>query len=308
VSAAEERAAAAFRAWSRRHAYSLLSSIGDLTRRPLSSALTIIVLGIALSLPLGLNTALLNLERMQSQFERLDSVSVFLALDRDGEYARRQASTISAWPEVIAADPVSPEQGLARLLGATGLEGLEIADVALPWVIEVITRPGAPVDALQARLRALGGVDQVVIDLQWVRRLEAIIDLFQRLTTVLIVLFAGSVLFVISNNIRAEIEQRREEIEVMSLVGATPGYIRRPFLYTGLWMGLLGALLAWGLVRLALLALAGPIEQLAQAYGGQAGLMPPSVPIMSAMVAGSAVLGIAGAWLAVSRQLARINP
>jgi len=299
---------AALRAWSRRHGYSLLSSIGSLVRAPVASLMTITVLAIALSLPLGLNTALVNLEHMHRQFDRLDSISVFLALEIDQPGARRIGSRLAAMPEVAAVDPVSPEQGLEQLIGATGLDGQAIGDVPLPWVLEVLPEPDRDLAALAARLNAMDGIDQVVIDLDWVRRLEAILGLFGRLVALMAVLFAASVLFVIANNIRAEIEQRREEIEVLALVGATPGYIRRPFLYSGLWMALAGALLAWLLVRGGLWLLTGPVQRLAESYGSSAELVAPSPGLLGAMLAGSALLGVTGAWIAVSRQLKRINP
>jgi len=296
------------RAWARRHAYSLLSSVGALVRNPLTSVLTIVVLAIALTLPLALNTALVNLEAVHSKLDRLDSISVFLDLETDEETARRAASRLSGWRHVLAVDPVSPQAGMRELAGATGLDSLDIGDVPLPWVLEVTPTDGIDIATLAERLRRAERVDMVVVDLDWIRRLDAILDVFARLVELLAALFALSVLFVISNNIRTEIQRRREEIEILALVGATPGYIRRPFLYSGLWMGAGGALLAWLLVHGGLLLLREPVGELAATYGAAAELAPPSVEMLGLMLAGSGLLGIAGAWIAVSRQLARINP
>lgn len=297
-----------FRSWSRRHGYSLLSSVGALVRNPLSNGLTIAVLAIALSLPLGLYTVLLNLGQAQQNFDRLDSVSVFLQTDVDEDDARRISSRITARSDVIAVDPISPEQGMRELAGATGLDRFELGDVPLPWLLQVIPDAGADPDGLADALRRLERVDLVVVDLEWVRRFDAILGVFDHLIRVLAALFALAVLFVISNNIRTDIERNREEIEVMALVGATPGYIRRPFLYAGLWMGLAGALLAWLLVRAGLLVLDAPVERLARSYGSAAELIGPEPAVLGLLAAGSAVLGIAGAWIAVARALARINP
>jgi len=296
------------RAWSRRHAYSLLSSVGTLVRNPLTSALTIAVLAIALTLPLGLNTALVNLENVHSSLDRLDSISVFLEIQVDEPGARRIASQLSGWRDVLAVDPTSPADGMRELAGATGLTESDVGDVPLPWVLEVV--PGQHVDAggLAARLQRVEHVDMVVVDLDWVRRLDAILSVFGRLVQLLAALFALSVLFVISNNIRTEIERRREEIEILALVGATPGYIRRPFLYSGLWMGIGGALLAWLSVHGGLMLLRGPVAELAATYGASAELAAPSAEMLAVMLTGSGALGVLGAWIAVSRQLARINP
>lgn len=296
------------RAWARRHAYSLLSSVGTLVRNPLTSVLTIAVLAIALILPLGLNTTLVNLEAVHDKLDRLDSISVFLDVDIDEAGARRVASRLSNWRNILAVDPVSPALGMRELAGASGLDRFDLGDVPLPWVLEVTPNSTVDIGELAERLRRAESIDMVVVDLDWVRRLDAILGLFSRLVTLLAVLFAASVLFVISNNIRTEIQRRREEIEILALVGATPGYIRRPFLYSGLWMGLGGALIAWLGVHAGLWMLEGPVEALAATYGASADLVAPSAEMLTAMLGASGLLGIVGAWIAVSRQLARINP
>lgn len=296
------------RAWARRHGYSLLSSVGTLVRSPLTSALTIAVLAIALTLPLGLNTALVNLEAVHDDLDRLDSISVFLDLEADEGAARRVASQLSSWRHVLAVDPVSPDAGMRELAGTTGLDRFDIGDVPLPWVLEVTPNSTVDIADLAERLRRAERVDMVVVDMDWVRRLNAILGVFSRLMMLLAILFAMSVFFVISNNIRTEIQRRSEEIEILALVGATPGYIRRPFLYSGLWMGLGGALLAWLAVHAGLWILRGPVEALAATYGAEAALMAPSPEMLAAMLAGSGLLGVVGAWIAVSRQLARTNP
>ena len=115
------------------------------------------------------------------------------------------------------------------------------------------------------------------------------------------------VAFVVGNTIRMDIHNRREEIEVMALVGATGGFIRRPFLYSGLWYGLAGGLLAWVLVRLGLAILAGPVEALGGTYDSEFGLRPLSGQLSLALVLGSGALGVIGSWLAVDRHLRRIH-
>lgn len=300
--------AAAWRAWSRRHGYSLLSSIGALVRAPWTSSLTIVVLAIALSLPLGLYTALDNLRAVHAGLDRLDSISAFMALDTDAEAARRAASRLGMRPDIMAVDPIAPEQGLAELAGTTGLEAVELGEVPLPWVLQVVPAPEADPARVAEALRGLAGIDMVVVDLDWVRRLDAILDVFARLVELLAVLFGLSVLFVISNNVRTEIERRREEIEVMAMVGATPGYIRRPFLYSGAWMGAGGALLAWMIVQAGLWLLDAPVERLMASYEAAAGLAGPPLPLLGVMLLATVALGIAGAWIAVGRELARVNP
>lgn len=296
------------RGWARRHAYSLLSSIGALIRSPVATGMTVGVLAIALSLPLGLFVALDNLERMNTDLERLESISVFLDIELDAEAARRMASSLASAPDVLTVDPIGPDAGMRELAGATGLDDLELGEVPLPWVLEVTPARDGDVARLANRLRSLDGIDQVVVDLAWLRRLDSLLSVFERLVQLLGVLFGLAVLFVIANTIRAEIQARHEEIEVMALVGATPAWIRRPFLYAGLWMGLFGGASAWLLVQAGLWLLAGPVRELGEAYGTPATLQAPPDALIGVLVAGAGLLGILGAAVAVSRQLHRINP
>lgn len=305
---AQDAVRSGLRAWLRRHAYSLFSSIGALVRSPIASGMTVGVLAIALSLPLGLYTALSNLNAMNTGLERLESISVFLDVSVDADAARRMASSLATAPDVLTVDPISPEDGMRELAGATGLDDLELGEVPLPWVLEVTPAREGDVGRLANRLRTLDGIDQVIVDLGWLRRLESLLNVFGRLVELVAVLFGLAVLFVIANTIRAEIQARREEIEVMALVGATPAWIRRPFLYAGFWMGLLGGAGAWLLVQLGLLLLAGPVRELGASYGTPAALQAPSLGLVSALVVGTGLLGILGAAVAVSRQLHRINP
>jgi cell division transport system permease protein len=298
------------RAWARRHAFSLLSSLGTLIRQPIASAMTVIVLAVALCLPAGLWVTLDNASRIGQDFERLDTLSVFLDASVDDGTAMRLSSRLSGWEEVIAVDPISPAEGLAELTGQMGLsEAVDvIEDNPLPWVLEVTPVAAAALPELAERIGREEGVDAVIVDLQWLERLAAMVDLVSMLVMLLAVLFAAAVAFVVGNTIRMDIHTRREEIEVMALVGATTGFIRRPFLYSGLWYGLAAGALAWLLVRAALLVLAGPVEALGGTYDSDYGLQPLSAGLSLALVLGAGALGVLGSWLAVDRHLRRIHP
>ena len=298
------------RAWGRRHAFSLLSSLGTLVRQPLASAMTIMVLAVALCLPAGLWVTLDNAARISQDWERLDTLSVFL----DGKIGEQQAmqlsSRLSTWQDIAAVDPISPAAGLTELAGQMALGDIvgSIDDNPLPWVLEVTPVSAALLPDLADRLREEDGVEAVIVDLQWLERLAAMVDLIRQLTVLLALLFAAAVAFVVGNTIRMDIQNRREEIEVMALVGATTGFIRRPFLYSGLWYGLAGGLLAWLLVQLGLIALSGPMEALSGTYESDFALRGLPFDVSLALLGGSGLLGVVGSWLAVDRQLRRIHP
>lgn len=302
--------AAGLRAWARRHAFSLLSSLGSLARQPIASSMTVIVLGVALTLPTALHVTLDNVQRATESWERLDTLSVFLDLSVDEAAAARLATRLSNWEAVTAVDPISPEAGLAELSGQLDLDELSAAIPAnpLPWVLEISPTADADLARLIDRIENEAGVDLVRVDLQWLERLDAMIGLIAQLVVLLAALFAVGVAFIVANTIRMDIQNRREEIEVMSLVGATNGFVRRPFLYTGLWFGLLGGTLAWLIVRGGLLVLAAPIARLSGSYDARFELIAPSPEVTLLLIAGSGAFGIVGSWLVVSRHLRRINP
>ncbi len=306
---ADSRLPGGIRAWGRRHAFSLLSSLGTLVRQPIASAMTVMVLAVALCLPTGLWVALDNASHLGQDWEHLDTLSVFLDGGVDDQQAMRLSSRLSAWDEITAVDPISPSEGLSELAGQMGLgEAVAaIEDNPLPWVLEVTPMTASVLPELARRLQREEGVESVIVDLQWLERLAAMIEVIRQLTILLALLFAAAVAFVVGNTIRMDIHNRREEIEVMALVGATRGFIRRPFLYSGLWYGLAGGLLAWVLVRLALVVLAGPVEVLGGTYDAELGLRPLSPRLSLALVLGSGALGVIGSWLAVDRHLRRIQ-
>ncbi len=298
------------RAWTRRHAFSLLSSLGSLARYPLASLMTVAVVAFAIAMPLALHLALDNIERLAKQWERLDTLSVFLEPGVERPVVDRLTSRLSTWPEVLAVDPISPQQGIDELSRQLGLDPVDdlLADSPLPWVLEVTLAGGVDRAGLIERLRGQDRVASVLADLQWLERLDAMTELLGQLTWLLAVLLAVGVAVVIGNTIRLDVQNRREEIEVMALVGATAAFIRRPFLYSGLWYGLLGGLAAWAMIFAGLLALDEPVARLGQAYAESFRLLGPSPLTIGAAVGGSALFGLLGAWLAVSQHLRRIDP
>jgi len=161
---------------------------------------------------------------------------------------------------------------------------------------------------LLEQIQSLPDVEQAQLDLQWVDRLFRIMALGQRLALTLGLLLGVAVLLVIGNTVRLAIESRRAEIVVVKLVGATDAFVRRPFLYMGIWYGLGGGLLAWLMVNLVIFWLSGSVAELVAAYDGEFGLSGLGFLATLLLWLSSALLGLLGAWLAVGRHLSKIEP
>ena len=158
------------------------------------------------------------------------------------------------------------------------------------------------------KFRTYANVEYVQLDMEWLHRLQAISDIIRRAITIIAVMLAASVLLVIGNSIRLDIENRREEIEVTKLIGATDSFIRRPFLYGGIWYGLLGGVIALIFVLTVLLIVKSPTQELVSLYDSNFKLLFPTIKQSFGLIVMSIVLGLVGSWLAVGRHIAKIEP
>lgn len=300
------------RSTARRHSYSFFSSLGALLDNRLGTLMTVLVLGIAMVLPLGLHLTLVNLDRLELQEEQWSALSVFLADDTSGDEARALADELTALETVLAVEVVSPEQGLAEFREAAGFASLDLLeDNPLPWVLSVQPAPGEGieerVEALSAALEGREIVDEVAYDQKWLERLGTLLALGEAAVNILALLFGLAVVVVVANTIRMDVAARSEEIEVLSLVGAWPAFIRQPFLYSGLWYGLLGGVMAMILVNLGLEYLDGPLGRFLASYGQETSLVGLGVTQTLGLLLVGALLGLLGAWVAVQRHLRELR-
>ena len=236
------------RSWARRHVYSLLSSLGSLYRNRLGTLLTVVVLGVALALPLGLYVALKNLDGVNPVSEQLGAIAVYLKQDIPRAEVDALRLRLEALDPVKSARVITPQQALDEFAQQSGLSlAVQALDKnPLPYVLNLVldipTTPdrASQVEALTSQLEQNPEVAFAQYDLDWLYRLQAMLSLAGSLVQVLSLVFGLAVIVVVGNTIRLDIQNKHEEIEVMSLVGATDSFIRRPFLYTGFWYGLLG--------------------------------------------------------------------
>jgi len=302
------------RAWLMRHLQVFFSSLGRLWQRPLGNFMSILVIAIAMALPAGLHLVVDNLERLSDNWEGAASATLFLRQELDDAKVEALLQRLRREPQVGELKHLTPSQALAEFRRHSGMaDAISLLEEnPLPHVVLIHPAdPGIPAEqfrALVERLRDHPEVERAIADLQWVERFQGMVHLLQRGTTILAALLSLAVLLVIGNTIRLEIQNRRQEIEIVKLVGGSHAFIRRPFLYEGFWYGLLGAALALLLLSLSLFLLHGPVSRLARLYGSDFTLESPGPAVVLAMLLAGSLLGILGAWIAVHQQLQEIEP
>lgn len=299
--------------WAQQHARDLVESLGRLYRAPVASLLTACVIGITLALPAGLHLLLESLDSLSYNWQSTVQASLFLERDMQPQAGQQLASRLAERADIESTQYISQEQALAEFKRLSGFgKAVETLNSnPLPAVITV--RPAASltktqIDNLVTDLDDLPTVDQARLDQAWLKRLYALLDVARRAMLLIAVFLGLAVVFIVGNTIRLDIENRREQIEVMKLLGASDAFVRRPFLYSGFWYGLAGSILAWILLVICLLILADPVRRLASLYGQESGLSwVGGIDTLWLLVAGIGLGWLGSAWT-VHRHLRRIQP
>ena len=297
-----------------RHVQVFLYSLGQLARTPVATLMTVSVIGITLALPSALYVLIGNIEQLGRGWEESGQISLFLRRDVSEKKADQLAQTLRQRAGIKGVDYISREAALNEFKRLSGFgEVLNTLDQnPLPAVL--VVRPTrdaadpATLERLAGELRGLPEVELAQFDLQWVQRLHAILRLAERAVWMLTAVLAAGVLLIIGNTIRLAVLNRRDEIEIIKLIGGTNAFIRRPFLYSGLLQGTIGGIMAWILVVIALALLGGPARELASLYGSTFSLRGLQADTIGLLLGGGAVLGWLGSRIAVGRHLLAINP
>ncbi|WP_347332662.1 permease-like cell division protein FtsX [Marinimicrobium locisalis] len=298
--------------WQAHHSTTAVESLQRLFRTPMQSLLTWLVVAVAVALPAALYLVLNNIQDLGYSWQDSGQMSVFLvedvrpeaidalltSLDKDG-----RIDQVTHVPPGDALEEFKAYSGLGRVL--QGLEENPLPDVLL---VRPATHDPDALGELRDAIAAKPVVAEARLDMAWVRRLQEMMALGQRVVLALATLLALGVLLAVGNTIRLAIENRRDEILVVKLVGGTDAFVRRPFLYTGLWYGLGGGILALALLGLGLWWLSGPVARLADLYQSDFRLQGLDLTESLQLVLLSGVLGLLGAWLAVARHLIQIEP
>jgi len=296
----------------RLHVQTLGAALGRIGGTPVGATLNVLVVAIALALPAAMQVLIANANNMSPAFADAADFTMYLQEDVGEDQGRALSTSIAQRSDVKSTNFVSKLEGLADLRTRTGFGGAldALTENPLPHVIQV--RPASNtienIDVLADALVELEETDFVQLDRLWVERLNAILMLGGRTVDIITVLLAAAVILVIGNTIRLEINNRRIEIEVLKLVGATDGFIRRPFLYTGFCLGGIGAIAAALMIGTGLLLLSGPVRNLAGLYAADFSLRGLSLEGLGILIGGGALLGWTGALIAATRHLRAIEP
>lgn len=300
--------------WLSLHRHALFSSLGKLAKAPFSSLLTLLVIAIALMLPTTLHLLISNGTQVSSQLDSSNQISLFLKQSVSNNSGETLSNKLKLDRDIVGLTLTTKEEALKEFQQYSGfssaIETLEINP--LPVVIQIT--PSAELKSVEQiqpllnRLKALPETDFAQLDMQWVQRLQAIVEIAERGTMLLALLLSLAVLLIIGNTIRLELQNRRDEIIITKLVGATDAFIRRPFLYSGFWYGLLSGLTAWLMTAGTILLLENPIQNLSSLYESDFQLHFLTPTESTILLGLSAFLGICGAWIVCNHHLKIMQP
>ena len=273
--------------------------------------MTVLVLGIAMFLPLGLYVTLTNLESMNLRQNEWSAVTVYFETGTSQSEVEQISNDIKERLQPKAVNLISPEQGMAEFRQASGFgESLEILqENPLPWVMQISPHSGDTgkieerVKVLTTHLQTIDGIELIQFDHKWLQRLGRMMELGSAAVSMLILLFGLAVVVVVANTIRLDVASHAEEIEILALVGAGNAFVRQPFLYTGFWYGLMGGILSVLLLVLSMLYLGQPLALLLETYATEYNLRGLDLGNTALVLIGGGLLGWLGALISVQRYL-----
>jgi cell division transport system permease protein len=292
------------------HLRAALFSLGRIMRAPFASLITILVIAITLTLPATLFVLLQNGQQLSASWNNKSTqISLYLKSSISQEQVSDVVHQLKADPEIANVRYISPDQGLQEFKQALGADQIINGLTANPLPAVIVVQPilslrsAAAIEQLVNNLQQLSEVSVAQLDMHWLERLANIINLAENAILALALLLGFGVLLIIGNTIRLATQNDRKEIAVLKLVGATNSFIRRPFLYSGIWLGFFGGLVAWLLVDLIIWWLKAPVAKLAASYSSSFYLhnLPNSMGLNLIIV--SLLLGFVGAWVVVGRSL-----
>ncbi len=311
---AGQRWAEKFKSYLLNHAHGLFSSLGRLSRTPFTSVMTILVLAVAISLAGCFYIIVANIQQLTGNLQAGNQMSLFLKEHVTEASAQKLAEQLQLNANIESTKFISKNQAMDEFKKHSGFgDALNALDGnPLPHVIQVLPKhvldSREAIDGLMAEIKQIPQVEFVQVDMQWVERLRAIMLIASRGVMLVSVLLGFAVTFITGNTIRLELQNRRDEVFIAKLVGATHAFIQRPFLYTGFWLGLIAGFSAWMIITIMLLILEAPVEKLSALYSGSFELLFLSFGEFMLLLMMTSSLAVLGSWMVLHYQLRQIKP
>ena len=273
----------------------------------------ILVIAVTLALPAAINVIVKNVQSVSSSWNNALDFSVYLRQDLSVSEAEGLSRLIRQRADIESVELITADQALAEFKQQSGFgEALDqLGNNPLPHALVVRPGPGntsASLILLQEEINNLPETELVQVDTEWVQRFHAILDIVRQAIAIGSALLGIAIVVIIGNTIRLDIENRREEIEVTKLIGASNAFVRRPFLWTGFWYGLLGGTFALLLVQYGLYLLKEPVSRLAGLYQGDISVASLGAAESSAIIGVAVLLGLFASWVTAARHMRRIEP
>lgn len=299
--------------WFARHVGTAIASFGRLVRHPFSSLMIVLVIAVTLALPAAINLVVKNARSISGSWDNALDFSIFLKQELSESEAEGLGRLIQQRADVESVEFISASRALSEFKEQSGFGGAldQLPDNPLPHTLVVRPSPGnnsASMILLQEELGNLPEAEHVQVDTEWVQRFHAILDIVRQAIAIGGALLGIAIIVIIGNTIRLDIENRRNEIEVTKLIGASNAFVRRPFLWTGFWYGLFGGLMALALVYYGLFLLQGPVARLAGLYQSNIAIASMNLAEAGAIVGIGVFLGLFGSWFTAARHMRRIEP
>ncbi|MDD2929167.1 MAG: permease-like cell division protein FtsX [Sideroxydans sp.] len=296
----------------REHLHVLQTTLSRLWLTPGASLLNMTIIGIALSLPVGAYVLLKSVQQLASSVAETPQISAFMDAGKRASELSTLKDKLEKNERIAKVEFISRDTALQQLQQSTGVADMvgDLPRNPLPdaFIIYPKDADAGTMDSLYQELKAWKEFDHVQLDSAWIKKLDALLGLGRLATAILATSLSLALIAITFNTIRLQILTRRDEIEVTKLIGASDGFIRRPFLYFGLLQGLTGGIVAWLLVSTSLWLLNGSLENLTQLYSSDFQLHPLTWPDSLTLFAFSGYLGWLGAWFSVSQHLWQIEP
>ncbi|PAJ75854.1 cell division protein FtsX [Pseudoalteromonas sp. NBT06-2] len=289
-------------------------SLGEIWRTTTASMMTVAVLGVSLTLPTTLYLVVKNVQQVSSGFENASEISLFVKQGLPDKETKSLVKRLKLYPEISDVTYISNEVALEEFKQVSGFgQALDYLDSnPLPSVISVTPtkRHSKPETArkLLIKLESEREIDFGKLDIEWLERLNALLSLLRESVITIAFLLLTSVILIIGNTIRLSIMDKKEEIQVMKLVGATNQFIQTPFLWTGIWYGIIGGFFAYICIELMMWWLGSAISEVAGVYQAEFLLQGLSFFEFTNLIVLAVLLGLFGSYLSVKRYIKTIEP